>query len=165
MTASCVDATVTRVTTRWVPTLRAVAVVCAGLVAGLALAHVLQRPGASRLDGPTWLAVQHTFYGGYAVVGGTAEIVGLLAATTGAFLARTRLPFVMGAVGFAGTLVAYVVGNAPVNAQVALWTLATLPPEWSVLRDRWETAHAVSAGLALVALVALAWPAPRREAA
>jgi hypothetical protein len=153
---------VTRVTRR-VPTLRAVAVVCAGLVAGLTLAHVLQRPGASSLDGPAWLAVQHTFYGGFAVVGGVAEVVGLLAAATAAFLARARLPFVVGAVGFAGTLVAYVIGNAPVNARVAAWSPATLPPDWGDLRDRWETAHAVSAGLALVALVALAWPAPSGE--
>ncbi|GAA4805181.1 hypothetical protein GCM10023200_48200 [Actinomycetospora chlora] len=145
------------------PTLRAVATVCAGLVAGLTLAHVLERPGASALDGATWLAVQHTFYGGFGIAGGVAEVVGLLAAGTGGVLARTRWPFVLGTVGFAGTLVAYAVGNAPVNAQVALWTLATLPPEWSVLRDRWETAHAVSAGLALVALVALSWPPPRRE--
>jgi hypothetical protein len=151
--------------TRRVPALRAVAIVCAGLVAGLALAHVLQRPGSSALDGPAWLAVQHTFYGGFAVVGGVGEVVGLLAAGAGLVLARRegepRRPLALGAAGLAGTLVAYAVGNAPVNARVAAWTPATLPPDWSAWRDRWETAHAVSAGLALLALIALAWPVRR----
>jgi hypothetical protein len=151
--------------TRRVPALRAVAVVCAGVVAGLALAHVLQRPGSSALDGPTWLAVQHTFYGGFAVVGGVAEVVGLLAAGAALVLARrereSRPPLALATAGLAGTLVAYAVGNAPVNARVAAWTPATLPPDWPAWRDRWETAHAVTAGLALVALIALALPARR----
>jgi hypothetical protein len=145
-----------------VPALRTVAIVCAGLVAGLALAHVLQRPGASNLDGPAWLAVQHTFYGGFAVVGGVGELLGLVAAGTAAFLARRAgdrpLPFALGAAGLAGTLVSYAVGNRPVNARVAVWTPGTLPADWAVWRDRWETAHAVSAVLAVVALIALAWP-------
>jgi hypothetical protein len=45
------------------------------LVFGLTLTHVLQSPGSRSLDGPAWLAVQHTFYGGFAVVGGLAAAV------------------------------------------------------------------------------------------
>jgi hypothetical protein len=58
--------------------LRLVGVLAAALVLGLTLTHVLQAPGSRGLDGATWLQVQHTFYGGFAVVGGTAEIAGLI---------------------------------------------------------------------------------------
>ena len=140
--------------------LQAVAVVCAGIVAGLALAHVLQRPGTSALGGPTWLAIQHTFYGGFAVVGGVGEILGLLAAAGGAILARRAGerpgPPAVAAACFGGTLVVYALGNRPVNAAVATWTPSTLPPDWPAWRDQWETAHALTAGLAVIALVVLA---------
>ena len=140
--------------------LRTVAVVCAGLVAGLTLAHVLQRPGTSALDGPSWLAVQHTFYGGFAVVGGGGELLGLLAAVGAAILAHRaggRVgPPAVAAACLGGTLVVFTLGNRPVNAAVATWTPSTLPPDWPAWRDQWETAHALSAGLAVIALVVLA---------
>ena len=150
--------------------LRAVAVVCAGIAAGLALAHVLQRPGTSALDGPSWLAVQHTFYGGFAVVGGLGEVLGLLAAAGGAFLARRAggrpHPLALAAACFGGMLGVYALGNRPVNAAVATWTPSTLPPDWTAWRDQWETAHALSAGLAVIALVVLAWLCgPRHDGA
>jgi hypothetical protein len=56
--------------------------------------------------------------------------------------------------------------NAPVNAAVNGWTVATLPPDWPDYRLRWETGHAIAAALALVALGAslrLATTAPARK--
>jgi hypothetical protein len=44
--------------------LRFVGLLACSLVFGLTLTHVLQSPGSRGLDGPAWLAVQHTFYGG-----------------------------------------------------------------------------------------------------
>src|SRR5699024_12425535 len=43
--------------------------VCSALVMGLTVTHVLQSPGSRGLSGEEWLDVQHTFYGGLAVVG------------------------------------------------------------------------------------------------
>ena len=139
--------------------LRFVAVLCCALVAGLTLSHVLQAPGSRGLDAPAWLAVQQTFYGGFAVVGGLAEVVGVLAAAGEVVLRRRRgAPFLAPAVAAAcllGTLVSFAVGNRPVNAQVATWTATTIPADWAELRDRWEAAHALSAALSLLALVVL----------
>ncbi|HEX5503628.1 MAG TPA: hypothetical protein VFW96_13475 [Thermomicrobiales bacterium] len=85
--------------------------VCAALVLGLTLAHVLEAPGKRQLGGAAWLAVQHTFYGGFALVGGVAEVLGLLT-TAGSLplLRRRRTAFLLtlvGALCFLGTLLSY----------------------------------------------------------
>ena len=152
-------------------TLRFINILCCALVLRLTLTHVLQAPGSRGLDGASWLMVQHTFYGGFAVVGGIAEIVGLITAATNAVLLR-RWPRAAAAPAIAalcllGTLLAYWFGNRPVNTQVAKWTPATLPADWPTYRDTWETAHAVSAALSAVATVALLlatiWPPVERD--
>jgi hypothetical protein len=140
--------------------LRFLALFCAALVCGLTLTHVLQGPGSRGLDGAGWLSVQHSFYGGFAIVGGTCEIVGLLAAAAVAARLRRAEPaqaraHLVAAICMAGTLVAYVFGNRPVNGKVAAWTAQTLPADWPQYRDRWEMAHAASAALSAIALVAL----------
>lgn len=71
-------------------TLRFVALLCCALVFGLTLSHVLQASGSEGLSGPVWLQVQQTFYGGFAVVGGVAEILGLI--TAGILAVRLRSP-------------------------------------------------------------------------
>ncbi len=141
-------------------TLRFVTSLCCALVSGLTLSHVLQGPGSRGLDGPAWLQVQQTFYGGFAVVGGICEIVGLLAAVIVAVRLRRTEPVhaaahLLAAVCLLGTLAAYVFGNRPVNDRIAGWTAAALPPDWPQYRDQWGTAHAISAGLSGIALLVL----------
>ena len=58
---------------------RFVSVFLAALAFGITYAHVMELPGHRELSGGAWLAVQHTFYGGFAVTGAIAEIGGLLA--------------------------------------------------------------------------------------
>src|SRR5437764_13077345 len=58
--------------------LRFVSLLCAALALGLTLTHDLEIPGKQMLSGASWLVVQHTFYGGFAIVGGLAEVIGLL---------------------------------------------------------------------------------------
>ncbi len=140
--------------------LRFVALLCTALVSGLTLSHVLQGPGSRELDGAAWLSVQHTFYGGFAVVGGICEIVGLLTAAVVAVRFRRAeraqaTAHLVAAICLAGALVAYVIGNRPVNEKVAGWTAETLPADWAQYRDQWETAHAASAALSGIALVVL----------
>ena len=147
--------------------LRFCATLCASLVMGLTLSHVLQAPGSLNLDGAEWLTVQHTFYGGFAVVGGAAEVIGLASTIAVAVVVRGdrvgRRVAVVAAACFAGTLVAFALGNAPVNAQVATWTAATLPADWTAARARWEAAHAVSALFGLTATALLLWDPQHRD--
>jgi hypothetical protein len=147
-----------------------VGLLASSVVFGLTLSHVLQSPGSRALDGAAWLSVQHTFYGGFAIVGGLAEVIGVAATTADAVLSRRRpraaLAPAFAALCLVGTLLSYFFGNRPVNTKVAGWTPATLPADWSSYRDTWETAHAVSAILSALALlvlvVATIWP-PRGQ--
>lgn len=139
--------------------LRFVSLICAALTLGLTLTHLLELPGKRGLTGAEWLTIQHTFYGGFAIIGGIAEILGLITTIGILFLVyRRRATFfltLVGAVCLLGTLLAYWFGNRPINAKVSAWTPATLPADWTRYRDRWDDAHAFSAVFAAIALVVL----------
>ena len=136
--------------------------VCSALVMGLTVTHVLQSPGSRGLSGEEWLDVQHTFYGGFAVVGAISESLGLITAIALTLtlvvrrLTRAAVAPAIAAASFIGMLLSYWFGNRPVNAKIASWAVSSLPPDWQSYRDTWETAHAVTAGLATLAFVALA---------
>src|SRR5262249_466685 len=103
--------------------LRFVSLLCAALALGLTLTHDLEITGADRLSGAAWLDVQHTFYGGFAVVGGIAEVLGLAASCAMLYLARDRrVTFgltLIAAVAFAGMLLLFALGNNPLNLQIS----------------------------------------------
>jgi uncharacterized membrane protein len=42
----------------------------------------------------------------------------------------------------AATLIT-VLMEVPVDNQIKVWTVATLPPDWEAIRDRWEFYHTV----------------------
>lgn len=129
------------------------------LALGLTLAHVLESPGKQALNGPEWLRVQQTFYGGFGLVGGVSETLALVSTVVVLVLVRgRRLAFtctLIAAGCLVGMFAVFLFGNNPVNGQIAVWTPATMPANWRELRDRWETAHATSFVLALVAFVTL----------
>jgi hypothetical protein len=83
----------------------------AALALGLTLAHALELPGKRTLTGAQWLAVQHTFYGGFATVGGIAEVLGLCSAVLALALLRTgraaRIGTAIAAACFLGMLACY----------------------------------------------------------
>ena len=126
---------------------------------GLTFAHVLEIPGKRQLTGVEWLKVQQTFYGGYAVFGGIAEVGGLVTSLGLLALDRRRggraLWPLLSAVAFAGMLADFWFGNQPVNNQTVLWTPETVPADWMDLRDRWDMSHTLSAVFAAVAFLSL----------
>jgi Domain of unknown function (DUF1772) len=138
---------------------RFIAVFLTALALGLTATHVLEIPGKQSLSGAEWLHVQHTFYGGFAVVGGIAEVVGLLATLVVAYFVRARrtvlLLTLVCAVCLAGMLVVFAVGNNPLNQQIMGWTAETLPANWQQTRDAWDMAHTISTALAAVGLASL----------
>lgn len=42
--------------------------------------------------------------------------------------------------------------EVPIDRQIEQWTLATLPPDWQALRDRWEFYHSIRTFLSIGAL-------------
>jgi hypothetical protein len=142
-----------------VKTLRFLSLVCAALVLGLTLTHDLEIPGKHLLSGAEWLQVQHTFYGGFAIVGGITEILGLLSTAQLAFLLggrRTALILTLiAALCFVGMLALFAFGNNPLNQQIAFWTPTTLPANWRAVRDAWDSFHAASSGLSALSFMCL----------
>jgi hypothetical protein len=45
--------------------------------------------------------------------------------------------------------------NVPIDRQIQLWTIATLPPDWQAIRNRWEFYHGLRTALSLAALSCL----------
>ena len=111
------------------------------------------------LSGADWLNAQQTFYGGFAIVGGVAEVLGLISTGVLLFLLRKRrtafVLTVVAAISFAGMLALFAFGNNPLNQQVMTWTPQTLPANWHEIRDAWDGFHAASSAFAALALVAL----------
>lgn len=142
-----------------VKALRFLSLVCAALVLGLTLTHNLEIPGKRMLSGAEWLQVQHTFYGGFAIVGGITETFGLLSTALLAFLLRWRrmalILTLIAALCFAGMLALFAFGNNPLNQQIASWTPMTLPANWRTVRDAWDSFHAASSGLSALSFVCL----------
>jgi hypothetical protein len=42
--------------------------------------------------------------------------------------------------------------NVPIDNQIDQWTLASLPADWSAIRDRWEFFHTLRTFVALAGL-------------
>lgn len=138
---------------------RFVSILCAALVFGLTITHDLEIPGKQMLSGAEWLQVQHTFYGGFAIVGGVAEILGLISTAILTYLLwKRRAGFILpliAALSFAGMLAVFGLGNNPLNQLIMAWTPQTLPADWRAVRDAWDSYHAATSGLATLALVLL----------
>ena len=126
-------------------------------------AHVLELPHKIRLDKDAYIAVQQ-LYRGWAFLG-AALILAMIFDAAAAFMMRGQSPAWWLTGGAAAlmlaTLVLFFWFVFPVNQATRNWTVA--PADWQALRARWEYAHAVDAGLTLLALIAalagtLSWP-------
>jgi hypothetical protein len=132
-----------------------------GVVATLGpFAHLLEFPNKLSLDAALWLAVQQHLYRGWGPLYGGPVEIGALLTSLWLCIARRRLwllllPTMIACLCYGGMIVTFFVLNEPVNRAVAGWTPATMPPDWTVFRIRWETGHAIAALLSAVALMLL----------
>jgi hypothetical protein len=63
-----------------------------------------------------------------------------------------------------GVFVLTLVVNLPINSDQVGWSVQSPPSDWSAVRDRWQVAHAVRTGLAVVAFGLLVVGSQRRAA-
>lgn len=121
-------------------------------------AHVLEIPGKLRLPPEAWLAVQQNLYAGFPVIGALGYVGAPLVLAAFAWSVRgtaeARAAWIAAGL-VAVALLLWMAVVAPVNARIAAATPATLPPDWTAWRTRWEAGHAAAALLVLVALVVL----------
>ena len=120
-----------------------------------AMAHLLALPNKINMPREQYLVVQQ-IYRGWALLG--IVVIGALLSTLALTIMVRKPPktFVLVLVAFlcmVGTQVLFWTFTFPANQQTHNWTV--LPENWLALRQQWEYSHAASAGLNLVAFVAL----------
>ena len=122
---------------------------------GPALAHLLELPNKIYLAREAYLTVQQ-IYRGWALLG--VVVAGALLSTLvlTIMIRHERTAFVFALIAFlciVGTQVVFWTYTYPTNQVTNNWTM--LPDNWMELRRQWEYSHATSAGLNLLALVAV----------
>lgn len=125
------------------------------LALGPALAHLLELPNKITLAREDYLTVQQ-IYRGWALLG--VVVAGALLSTLilALMVRKERKAFVFALIAFlciAGTQLVFWTYTYPSNQVTNNWTM--LPQNWTELRRQWEYSHATSAGLNLMALVAM----------
>ncbi len=130
------------------------------LTLGMTFAHVMEIPGKLRLDGATWLAVQHNLYVAFGVVGAAIEVLAILVTWLLLLMVRGRRPAarwtLLAAISVTAGLADWFLLVAPMNAALGVWTPETLPADWTRYRDQWELGHAIHAALFGLGFSALA---------
>lgn len=122
---------------------------------GPALAHLLELPNKINLTREQYLTVQQ-IYRGWALLG--IVVFGALLSTLALTitLRHQRNAFIFALIAFlciVGTQIVFWTYTFPANQLTNNWTM--LPENWTDLRRQWEYSHATSAGLNLLALVAM----------
>ncbi len=141
-------------------TWRFVTLIVTALSLGMAFCHVMELPAKMRYDGQLYARVNNSLYLTFGTAPGIAiEIGSILAAVGLAFLVRKRRPaFPLTLAGAICLIVAQAIWWVfifPVNAEIRTWTAASIPADWTRLRDQWEYSHAARFVLQLVGLGAL----------
>ncbi|HEU4610958.1 MAG TPA: SRPBCC family protein [Kofleriaceae bacterium] len=116
-------------------------------------AHVLEMPQKLSYDLALYTAVNRTLYRYFAIVGGSYQILAIVAVCTLAWRARksrTATWTLAAAIGITLAFVSWLLLVQPVNAAVAEGA------GWSGLRLRWEVGHLVGFILSLLGFSALA---------
>lgn len=136
-------------------TWRFVTLLLTALGMGLLFAHILELPAKMRYDVSMWLAVQHTLYPYFAIIGAPIELGAILSAAVLSFLTRRdrRAYFLTLAatILLVVSLGVFFAVVQPVNALTAIWTPESVSPDWMRWRAQWEYGHATRFFLHLVA--------------
>lgn len=150
-----------------------IATLLAAVVAGLALAHALERPGKTRLSRSEYAVVQRIYYPGFTVAGAVSEVPGVVVTAVAVALADGTVDVALRVVALTALVGVQVVFWAVVQPVNRFWVegvdlgeLGTRffgrrrgapgrAADWTALRDRWEGGHVIRAVLACLALVCL----------
>jgi hypothetical protein len=136
-------------------TLQFLALLFTALGLAPSMAHLLEMPNKIKLPAEQYLTVQQ-IYRGWGLLG-IVEILALLSTLALAIRMRKQArAFALSFFAFlcvASNLIVFFSFVYPIDFETNHW--AELPDQWQALRMQWEYAHAVDAGLYLIALVAL----------
>ena len=132
----------------------------AGLSLAPSFAHLLEAPPRLRWPAELWIAV--TVFGGqYALFGSIGAVIDVAAVGAAFFLARISHnrpggEFALGgAILLALSLAVWLGVVFPASQVMGGWPQGSAPPDFDGIRARWETGHALMAGLKLTAFASL----------
>lgn len=138
---------------------RFAAIYLTAITLALTLSHLLEMPGKLTWGQELYMAVQHSLYFYFAVVGAPAELGAVLCLSVLCFLMRRRKHSfqltLIAAICVAAGLAVWFAVVSPANREMAQWTTLPLPETWLETRRNWEFGHAASAVLDLVGFGAL----------
>jgi uncharacterized membrane protein len=104
----------------------------------------------------TFLDIGHTAINNLAVPMSILMPLSLISALVLIFiLPKTSSAFLLALVGLVlmvCALLATLLVEVPIDNQIKVWTVATLPSDWEAIRDRWEFYHAIRTFLSIGAL-------------
>ncbi len=122
-----------------------ITLVLAALLLGTTFGHALELPAKMKLDGPFWMLLQHRLYVFFHHVGAPIEIGAIVAAAVLSYLLRSQSPGFLLALSATVLLfaafVAWLIFTRAANVEIAHWTAASLPQDWTGWRRRWEYSH------------------------
>ena len=125
-----------------------------------AVAHVLEFVGKARLDASHWLTVQQNLYIAFGPIGGACELLAVAFTWIAVWQrprgSRARRYTLLAAIAVSVGLMAWALIVSPMNTVLNGWSPDSVPPEWTRVRNRWETGHATQAVLFFLAFIALA---------
>jgi hypothetical protein len=129
------------------------------LTLGLAFAHVLELTGKRQLAGPDWLMVQQHLYVAFGSVGAVVELLAItltwLTLVQRRRAGRGSRRVTVAALSVTLGLIVWALVVSPMNGVLNAWTAASLPDDWSLVRNRWELGHAIQAAHFAVGFIAL----------
>lgn len=141
---------------------RPAATLLVALLAGLAFAHVLERPAKMQYEPALYLTLQKSLYvqWGPPHFGGALEPAAIAATGLLAFfLRKSKRGLWLTLAALSALLLAFPVVFfwmvAPANAGFLAATPPSIPPDWTALRADWEMGHAIRFGLQFAALALL----------
>ncbi len=152
-----------------------VTIILVGLVAGLAFAHMLEKPAKMQYSDELYVTLQRTLYvqWGPPNIGGFLEPAAIVATCILAFVVRRqRRVLWFTAFATAALLLAFPVVFfwlvAPANAAFRGSVGDALPANWSEMRDSWELGHTLRFALQFLAfstlVASLVWSNPKADA-
>jgi uncharacterized membrane protein len=100
-----------------------------------------------------------------------AALLSALPVLTGLHRRRRRRGFYLNLAGVALLLVSLTITlsvNVPIDHAIERWTVQTLPPDWTTIRDRWQAYHTSRTVVSLLgfgcALAAALWTSEDKRA-
>ena len=130
-------------TTAFARLAHAVAVVCLGLIAGTALAHILEMPHKMGMDREMWFSVQSLIYNGWGIKIQWLAITAMLGLSISMVLHRRRLFWSLLAIALllVSDVLIFLIWVNPTNLAVDAAVLGQPLTDWEGLRAQWEWGH------------------------